>query len=59
MDNIEFSKQLENRTKLFAIAIIKMSTKLPNSLESKVNKNQVIKSGTSIGANYREAKRIL
>jgi len=30
---------------------------LPNTSESKVIKNQITKSGTSIGANYREANR--
>ena len=57
MDNKEFSKQLENRTKLFAIDIIMLSSVLPNTPESKVIRNQITKSGTSIGANYREANR--
>ncbi|MFK5958108.1 MAG: four helix bundle protein [Lutibacter sp.] len=57
MDNKEFSKQLENRTKRFALRIIKLSISLPNSAEGKVLKNQITKSGTSIGANYREANR--
>lgn len=30
---------------------------LPNSYESNVIKNQLAKSGTSVGANYREANR--
>lgn len=57
MDNKEFSKQLENRTKKFAMNIILLSSSLPNTTESKVLRNQVTKSGTSIGANYREANR--
>jgi four helix bundle protein len=57
MDNKEFSKQLEERTKKFAINIIKLSVLLPNSPEGKVIRNQITKSGTSIGANYREANR--
>jgi four helix bundle protein len=57
MDNKEFSKELENRTKLFAINIIKLSSSFPNTTESKVIRNQITKSGTSIGANYREANR--
>ncbi len=57
MDNKEFGKQLESRTKKFAILIIKTSAKLPLTSEGKVIKNQVTKSGTSIGANYREANR--
>ncbi len=57
MDNKEFSRQLEVRTKKFAISIIKMSAKLPETVEGKVVRNQATKSGTSIGANYREANR--
>ncbi len=57
MNNKEFSKQLEDRTKKFAIRIIKLSIRLPNTPEGKVIKNQITKSGTSVGANYREANR--
>lgn len=57
MNNREFSKNLELRTKKFAIDIIKLSVLLPNTPESKVIRNQITKSGTSIGANYREANR--
>ena len=57
MDNKEFSKQLENRTKKFAISIIKLSASLPNTTEGRVIRHQITKSGTSIGANYREANR--
>ena len=57
MDNKEFSKKLEERTRKFAVSIIRLSTSLPNTTESMVVRNQVAKSGTSIGANYREANR--
>ena len=57
MDNKEFSKQLETRTKKFAISIIDLSSSMTNTPENRVMKNQVTKSGTSIGANYREANR--
>jgi four helix bundle protein len=57
MDNKEFGKQLEVRTKQFAVSIIKLSVQLPNSAEGYVVKKQITKSGTSIGANYREANR--
>ena len=57
MENKEFSKRLEKRTKAFAISIIKLSVNLPNSIEGKVIRNQLTKSVTSIGANYREANR--
>jgi len=57
MNNKEFGKQLELRTKKFAISIIKLSELIPNTAEGKVIKNQITKSGTSVGANYREANR--
>jgi four helix bundle protein len=57
MENKEFAKQLEIRTKQFAIQIIRHSVSLPTTQEGKVIKNQLTKSGTSIGANYREANR--
>ena len=57
MNNKEFAKKLEQRTRQFGIAIIKLSCELPNSIEGKVIRNQITKSGTSIGANYREANR--
>jgi four helix bundle protein len=57
MDNKEFGKQLEARTKKFAIDIIKLSSSLPDTPERKVIKYQITKSGTSVGANYREANR--
>lgn len=40
MDNIEFSKQLETRTKEFSISIIRLLSDLPVSPEGKVIRNQ-------------------
>ena len=57
MKNKEFAIELEKRTLLFAVRIIRLSTRLPNTPEGRVLKNQMTKSGTSIGANYREANR--
>lgn len=57
MDNKEFAKKLELRTLQFAISIINLSASLPKSSEALVIRNQITKSGTSIGANYREANR--
>jgi len=56
-DNKEFSKKLEQRTRKFAVRIIKLSATLPKTPEGMVIRNQITKSGTSIGANYREANR--
>ena len=49
--------RMEKRTKDFASSIIELSSSIPNSIETRVVKNQLIKAGTSIGANYREANR--
>jgi four helix bundle protein len=57
MENKEFRRLLEIRTRKFAISIIRLSVTLPNSVEGKVIRNQITKSGTSIGANYRESNR--
>ncbi len=57
MENKEFGKQLESRTKKLAVSIIMLSTSLPGSSEGKVIRTQLTKSGTSVGANYREANR--
>ncbi len=57
MENKEFAKQLEKRTKKFAIEIISISASLPSTPEARVIRTQITKSGSSIGANYREANR--
>ena len=57
MDNKEFGRQLEIRTKKLAIRVIRLSSSLPGTTEGRVVRNQFTKSGTSIGANYREANR--
>ena len=57
MNNKEFAGKLEVRTREFGVSIIKLSVKLPDSAEGRVIKNQLTKSGTSVGANYREANR--
>jgi four helix bundle protein len=57
MDNKEFSKELEKRTRKFAVQIIILSAKLPNTPEARVVRTQITKAGSSVGANYREANR--
>ncbi|MDZ7583156.1 MAG: four helix bundle protein [Deltaproteobacteria bacterium] len=57
MNNKDFAKTLEERTKQFANRIIRLSMALPKSPEALVVRNQITKSGTSIRANYREANR--
>ncbi|HVS21403.1 MAG TPA: four helix bundle protein [Pyrinomonadaceae bacterium] len=56
MNDIE-RRDLRKRTKLFALRIIKLHASLPKSTEGQVLGKQVLRSGTSVGAHYREAKR--
>ena len=56
-NNKEFAKELENRTREFAVRIIRLSRTLPNTPEGRAVRTQITKAGTSIGANYREANR--
>lgn len=53
----DFSKELERRTRKFAVQIIRLSVTLPSTPEARVVRNQLTKCGTSVGANYREANR--
>ena len=48
---------LRRRTKEFALQIIWMFSGLPKTTEAQVLGKQVLRSGTSVGANYREAYR--
>lgn len=50
-------KTFKTRTKKLAVAIIKEVDKLPHSLVAEVIGKQLVRSGTSIGANYRAACR--
>ena len=50
-------RDLRQRTKHFALRIIQMFAALPKSTVAQVLGKQVLRSGTSIGANYREAHR--
>lgn len=50
-------KDLEQRTKRFSLAIIKFTAVLPRTREADVLCRQLLRSATSIGANYREANR--
>ena len=45
------------RTKNFALQIVKFYVSLPKTTESQILGKQVLRSGTSVGAHYREATR--
>ena len=49
--------ELERRTKQFALKVIKFSATLPRGKVGDVITYQLVKAGTSVGANYREANR--
>ena len=48
---------LKRRTKQFAIRVIKLVEALPNTRSAYVIGNQLLRAGTSVGANYRAACR--
>jgi len=48
---------LAKRTKDFARRIIHLCQSLPDSREARLIANQIFRSGTSVGANYRAARR--
>jgi four helix bundle protein len=50
-------RELEERTLEFAEAIIHFVSSFPGSDSARVIGRQILRSGTSIGANYREANR--
>ena len=47
--------EMKNRLKVFAVRVIKLVDKLPNTSAGRAIGNQVVRSGTSPGANYRAA----
>ena len=49
--------ELRARTKTFALRIIRLYVSLPKTTEAQVLGKQVLRSGTSVGAHYREAQR--
>ncbi len=50
-------ENIRKRTKRFALRIIRMYSSLPKKQVAQVLGKQVLRSGTSIGAHYREASR--
>ena len=57
MTNGEFKLQMEKRTVAFSIMVLKLLRQVPASLEVRNIRDQVIRSATAVGANYREANR--
>ena len=57
MNKLDFAKQMQARTKLFAVQIVKFFGKLPKTEEARVLGRQLLRSGTSVAANYRAVCR--
>lgn len=50
--------ELKKRTKQFALRILKLTAALPPTPEARIIRNQLSRSGTSVGANYRAVCRV-
>jgi four helix bundle protein len=48
---------LRARTKAYALRIIRLYVSLPKTTEAQIIGRQLLRSGTSVGAHYREATR--
>jgi four helix bundle protein len=57
MTTLDQAKQLQDRTKKFAIRIIKAFSRVPKDEASRIIGRQFLRSGTSLAANYRAACR--
>jgi four helix bundle protein len=53
----EAPQPLRERTKAYALRVIKLYTTLPTTAVAQVIGRQLLRSGTSVGANYREGYR--
>lgn len=51
------SEEMKSRTKLFAINVALLTQKLPESQINRPYINQIIRSSSSVGANYRASRR--
>jgi four helix bundle protein len=57
-DTVEdFRVYFKNRTKNFALRVIKLFQKLPNTDEAKILGKQLLRSATSVASNYRASLR--
>ena len=57
MENREFATQMQLRTKKYALRVIELVAALPKTTAGRVVGSQLIRAGTSVGANYRAACR--
>jgi|SRR5579859_5987840 len=52
-----FAQEMRDRTKSFALRIIALFRSLPHNEEARIIGRQLLRSGTSVGANYRATCR--
>lgn len=51
------SEEMKRRTKEFAIKVGQLILRLPDTSVNRAYKNQIIRSSSSVGANYRASRR--
>jgi four helix bundle protein len=54
---MDFAEILRRRTMAFTLAVIRFCRTLPHTCEVKIVRDQLIRSGSSVGANYRSSCR--
>ena len=50
-------EDMKKRTRVFALRIIRLAESLPNTPTAKVIRNQMLRCGPAVGANYRASCR--
>ena len=56
-DQIKFRNEMKIRLRTFVLNLLKLTKQIPYSQEAKIIKGQLIRSGSSVYANYRAACR--
>ena len=51
------SVELKARTKRYALSVLRMTVRLPRTIENDIMRRQLVRCVTSVGANYRAACR--
>ena len=57
MNNLTFATEMQKRTKTYAVQVVRFFGKLPRSEEARILGRQLLRSGTSVAANYRAVCR--
>lgn len=57
MDNKDFTLAMLGRTKMYALNVLQLCNKVPDTTINRPLVYQLVKAGTSVGANYRATRR--